>query len=746
MTRASAQELVAGEPEPKKRRVRKGTQSCWQCKHRKVRCTFAAPSRTTCDECRRRGTTCVSQEFHDEPSSSAKVEDRLNRMEATLDRLARNPRLDGSDKEASTNRSSSVTVASDDYSKPGQQAAPFSATPARIIQDWELDPARQLIAAWPNEHDLRLITGLSKSGWEQLELWTCSPYAGKTAPFPQDLLRLPPPGSHPVLIAKKLLLLASFLQGIRAYDPQDAGELALDRRDAIMSCAVDTVRDWVTQNDDLVDSAEGIECLLLESMYHNNAGNLRRAWLVMRRAMLMAQLMGLHRCVETGRPDAGDCSNPNYVWVRLIQMDRYLSLMLGLPIGSTDESFASPAQLEGCSPIERLRRIQCVAAGRILQRNQHTVTANNFTSTNEIDNMLRDAASLMPPKWWLPPRIEGNARTASETFRTMDHLAYYHLLVRLHLPYLLSPCTSGTEHDCNRLTAINASREVLTRFVSFREGSNLTIPYCRGVDFLAFIAILPLCIVHIETRREQLQTHEPSSKSDSGFNRTVFSALAHQRLADRGMMERALEIVEFMARDGSDPIACKIAAILRPLLDIEADAAAGGLYRTTASRESREHELECTADPADGGDALRIYIPYYGAVRIERHSAPGLGEAPMAAKPGLDCRCEDPDGDGELQPSKNSPASYRVGGWSANADWQTVSSGRDAELQLESYGLTATFGASSTAADGYDEQQLLVPGLAATVDDWALQGVDTAFFDSLLYGASEGGRRTENES
>ena len=75
-----------------------------------------------------------------------------------------------------------------------------------------------------------------------------------------------------------------------------------------------------------------------------------------------------------------------------------------------------------------------------------------------------------------------------------------------------------------------------------------------------------------------------------------------------------------------------------------------------------------------------------------------------------------------------------------------MSSGRDAELQLESYGLTATFGASSTAADGYDEQQLLVPGLAATVDDWALQGVDTAFFDSLLYGASEGGRRTENES
>lgn len=45
----------------KRRKVRKGTHSCWNCRRRKVRCIFALPDDTTCIMCRRRSTTCVSQ-------------------------------------------------------------------------------------------------------------------------------------------------------------------------------------------------------------------------------------------------------------------------------------------------------------------------------------------------------------------------------------------------------------------------------------------------------------------------------------------------------------------------------------------------------------------------------------------------------------------------------------------------------------------------------------------------------------
>ena len=47
----------------KKRKVRKGTQSCWECKRRKVRCIFTSPGDGTCMSCQHRRVPCVSQEL-----------------------------------------------------------------------------------------------------------------------------------------------------------------------------------------------------------------------------------------------------------------------------------------------------------------------------------------------------------------------------------------------------------------------------------------------------------------------------------------------------------------------------------------------------------------------------------------------------------------------------------------------------------------------------------------------------------
>jgi hypothetical protein len=51
----------------------------------------------------------------------------------------------------------------------------------------------------------------------------------------------------------------------------------------------------VTSDNELIGSIEGIECLILQTVYQINAGNLRRPWLIFRRAISVAQLMGLHR-------------------------------------------------------------------------------------------------------------------------------------------------------------------------------------------------------------------------------------------------------------------------------------------------------------------------------------------------------------------------------------------------------------------------------------------------------------------
>jgi hypothetical protein len=81
------------EPDAKRRKLRKGTRSCWECKRRKVRCCFDAPSDEICVACRRRGTHCVSQEFPEEVSQTednrSQVRDRIVRVEALLSQLVK---------------------------------------------------------------------------------------------------------------------------------------------------------------------------------------------------------------------------------------------------------------------------------------------------------------------------------------------------------------------------------------------------------------------------------------------------------------------------------------------------------------------------------------------------------------------------------------------------------------------------------------------------------------------------------
>ena len=54
------------EPTLKRRKIRKGTQSCWECKRRKVRCS----GEQICQNCQRRGTPCIGQDLPDEPQSA----------------------------------------------------------------------------------------------------------------------------------------------------------------------------------------------------------------------------------------------------------------------------------------------------------------------------------------------------------------------------------------------------------------------------------------------------------------------------------------------------------------------------------------------------------------------------------------------------------------------------------------------------------------------------------------------------
>ena len=73
----------------KKRKLRKGTRSCWECKRRKTRCVFLQNENGTCAGCQRRGTRCIDQnesdvEMETRETSTNRRLDRIETMLATL--------------------------------------------------------------------------------------------------------------------------------------------------------------------------------------------------------------------------------------------------------------------------------------------------------------------------------------------------------------------------------------------------------------------------------------------------------------------------------------------------------------------------------------------------------------------------------------------------------------------------------------------------------------------------------------
>ncbi|KAE8394148.1 hypothetical protein BDV23DRAFT_169746 [Aspergillus alliaceus] len=597
-------------PEAKRRKIRKGTRSCWECKRRKVRCIFTSPANIVCDNCRRRGTGCISQEHPDPPApfvSSNHVETRLGRVEELLEQLVHKG-----------DTAHALHYSPEDLSEARSTLRHRQSTRQYVSPIPELCPygnlVRDLIVAWPNQRDLNIICDLPVGLSAHLHPAICSPsysFTGQDPPSPREMLQLPPPGSHPVLIARKLLVLGTFLQGVLPSAMQSLRDQGASYRD-LMARVVDRAIRLVTTNDELIGSVEGIECILIEAMYQNYAGNLHQAWMAMRRAAAIAQMMALHRGLDSRslkilEPEAKAPFNPDHICFRLVEMDRYLSLMLGLPPASLEARFATPKALEGCHPIDRIQRIHCAVAGRILKCNGTDLSS--LARTHDIDRLLQKAAAEMPPQWWLIPnfvsRNNDRAELQADMVRLNAQLAQQHLLLRLHLPYMLR-FPSDHRYDHSKITTVNASREILSRYATFRT-ANPAHFYCRGIDFLAFVATTVLCLAHIESHG---QRHQPSQTPNFS---TIFNYLAHSRPSDRGTMERTLEIMDSMARTGTDMIASKLTRIIHHLLTVEAAAANGTIY-SASSCKGDGGELEYDGKMTDSGTSLHINLPYFGTI------------------------------------------------------------------------------------------------------------------------------------
>ncbi|KAH8681689.1 hypothetical protein BX600DRAFT_447136 [Xylariales sp. PMI_506] len=751
------------EPDPKRRALRKGTRSCWDCKRRKVKCTFESAIDVACIACRRRGAACVSQDVPEEESvvedSSIQVLQRITRVETLLEELVENVGSSTRGDVASTASGFSAklaksmsTITNNTQPTPstlppvsangiaycgqgppgilscclsglsltlpcsgllsGSIDLPVAELPAQTqsssaMSDGYSSPtiSSNMCKSFPSQEDVDLIC---KSNYKttffihQLITEASTDFDDNGVDFVDNLSKIPPSSTHPVLVAQRMILYTLLIQ----YSPSQHTSQLLEDASEIQNRLVKTVTDFVNTNEDLLGCVEGLECLLLLGLYQENTGNLRRAWLIFRKAMATAQLIGVDgqnpRPVRKIIPEARD--NARLIWFRIVYMDRLLSLMLGLAQGCPDADLDFDVPNE--TAIFKLERAHTLIAGGIIDRNKRDPLLQDFTATRDLDLKLLSVARSLPDEFWLPPNFANMQQYTKETNQEQMRLAhqvqYYNLIHLVHLPYLLREDVEG-RYNYSRITCVNASREILIRFVAYRSFVGVKT-CCRTADFFALMAGMTVLLAHIDSHRHQKD-----------------NILAHQRTSDRAMVEQMLYNMDRVVAKTADVFLETSSALLRKLLQVEATTAQGHQLQT-ASLTLTSLEEECSE--------IQLPIPYFGIVRIAREGTiskdwPGHQDPQSFA--------HDEYSASTRITAHHLPKSFKPQHQQTNLP--SALSVTDAESTLFPVEEAPPMGATPFN-DSIWDNLMLHPDPTASLDDWVFQGVDAAFFDSLMRGAS----------
>ncbi|KAH8131351.1 hypothetical protein FP744_10003763 [Trichoderma asperellum] len=735
---------IDGGPQPKRRKVRKGTRSCWECRRRKMKCIFSSPADTICVSCERRGAKCVDQQFPEHISTpldrSLQMGDRVVRVEALVEQLL---------KKISNNSDSCRGCATaQEGGKSNNVSSPVCVEPhSRSYEPESLNhqetPQYEILDCNSNGGPLHLVSSKRRSTGLGKHYQALSQALYESLPTPKDidiiskargdlsarfyqmltvsyndlekgdpqslesLFEPSGPNDHPVLIGLYMLRIATFLQHLHPNLHKNLKGLSEAPRQ-IMNRLFNTAVSLVNANESLISNIEGIECVMMESLWHTNGGDLRKGLVAIRRAMTIAQLLGFHRCRSSAQCKLLDSERqvqPKFIWFRIVFAERHICLMLGLPQSSIDQSMASKEMLESDTPMGRLERIHCVIASRILQRNQSEPSPDDFALTQELDKELQKAAQDLPKKWWLHSSLatvlDDPERLFWDMRRLFHQLFHYTLLNQLHLPYMLRSSLNGHDSQYSRVTCANASREVLARFITFRSTDRIAF-WCRTMDWFSLMAAMTLLIAHLDGHRRGSESAR------------LENWLTHQRPGDRAMIEQVQESMEEVSQRNGDALGARSVELLRRLLMIEAEAAGG--HAENANRVSVQVAAADEPVDEDRSSAVRVYIPYFGTINIARGGTISKemlvdAAADRSGIQGPEARLADD----AVGASKIWSGTVADAGYSSNNGSVIIETMPEGFLQQE-------------------EDALFTTG----IDDWAYQSVDMAFFDSLMREVGDG--------
>lgn len=591
---ASSSSTPQSPPRPqigKRLKLRKGTFSCWECKHRKIRCSFNSDFGDTCVSCQRRGLTCIRQDLED-PIDAAddELQKRLFHIESLVGQVVQQRKGQRQYGGRSVRRSR-------DNASPSQFSPIFSATPNALL------PTTSSLGSYLRSslpHPTTINTIISRGGLLRLpvhvlqlprkDIISLSSESGETK---QSIL-LPPPTAHPIQFARILLQLALCLQLLDSANTSESSnlQLGIPVKDIVRHFA-NIASCYVTSQDLLVNSIDGLETLMLEAMFLVHQGSLRQAWLLFRRCITLAQLIGL--------PDIPS-SHERRMWLCFVYGDRTLSLTLGLPFTLLDDEFLSEEVLDADTPARRLERSHILLIGRIITRNlgmrrsrrrrpELLMEDEHYEETQNIDYGFKMAAAALPIDWWGYSSLDGLSTSPETMERTSDlmlQMQHHYYIVTLHLPYLVADFTT---QDCaySKMAAASASREMLSRFVILR---NFYLgPAYRPLDDKAFTTLMALLLVHLDGHRLGRE-----------------NVLEHQRRYDIMLIDQTISIIQNACSLFKNELSHSNLKMLWRLVEFEARVANGSSCVVSVVDEEYR--------PLDTEVLLHLPIPFFGTIRI----------------------------------------------------------------------------------------------------------------------------------
>ncbi|KAI5367334.1 Putative zn(2)-C6 fungal-type DNA-binding domain-containing protein [Septoria linicola] len=500
---------------PPKKKLRKGTKSCVECRRRRCKCNYTiGDGDAPCDECIDRDTECVSQESVFDPSrASIPTRQRVERLESTVRHLAKDvAKLKGDtpghvppgrtpDYAFENTKRGSAGDGSDTDEE--QSDSSYHGT-ALSLREQKNDPDRywrgRLLSFVPSRDDVLLVTA-SATDCGRVTLVRRQQELGETSV---------PPGR----VATWLIRFAvTFLHLPSIFDTTKLE--SIQRPESFVLAVVAEVSEYLSV-DESIGTFEGIEAAAMLAQIQKFVGRPKKGWLTLRRAVPFAVLLGiptarnalqqLHNGQAIENVQLGGLQAKARLWDTLCATDRLLCVPLGVASTTAGTGMAHIDPASPNAPLQQLAYIASGIADHIVKRNQIHDESLAYEQTGIIIQALRDLRADWPPRW--SSLDHGGMVDPTTAPIVLFQSGHDFLVIAAEIPYM-TKARFDARYSEHARRALRACRDVLRRYFALRTRLAVGAFLSRTLELHALTGCLIL-MLHRE-RQAMCSSNEDSA-------------------------------------------------------------------------------------------------------------------------------------------------------------------------------------------------------------------------------------------